>query len=152
MKVFSYHLSRSQAVRCVKIAFALALVATVSACVSSNILFKQANSSLPIEVIQTGSGQIMSSRAHETSDRLYVTGTTRLFLSNAAAHVDIQLVDETGGIIAEKRDGIETSHPRTARARNRNLRYVASFPLSEAQQAAKIRVVYHSDVHRGSNS
>ena len=152
MKFFSHHSSGGEPVRFARIALSLALLAAVSACVSSNTLLKQADSSLPIEFIQTGSGQIMSSRAHETSDRLYVTGTALPFLSNAAAHVDIQLVDGGGGIVAAKRDRIEASHPRTGRSRNRHLPYVASFPLSEAQQAAKVRVICHSDAHRGSNS
>ena len=119
-------------------------VAVLSACASLDSYFRQADSSLPIEAIHSGTGQVMSFRAFETSDRLYVAGTVRGFI-NPYTHVDIQLIDDSEQVIAEKQDDIDLAHPRTAHGRHGRHSYVASFPLSEARQAAKIRVTYYSE-------
>jgi hypothetical protein len=75
-----------------KIALTLALLAALQACVSPSSFLRQANSSLPLEVIHGGSGQIMSFRAHETSDRLYITGTATSPFLKSTTHVDVQLI------------------------------------------------------------
>jgi len=49
-------------------------------------------------------------------------------------------------------DGIDRVHPRTARSRGGHHSYVASFPLSEARHAARIRVIYHGDAHSKTSS
>ena len=68
-------------------------------------------------------------------------------------HVDIQLIEANGRVIAEKTDDLDTPrHPQISSSRHGHQSYVASFPLSEARQAVKIRVVYHGDYHREGNS
>lgn len=135
-----------------KISLTLTTMTAVSACASLGSFFKQADSALPIEVVNAGSGQIRSFRAHETSDRLYVAGTAKPFFLKETTHVDVQLIGPAGNVIAEERDDIDRVHPRTARARHGYHSYVASFPLGEARRALKIRVIYHGDAHRRTNS
>jgi hypothetical protein len=134
-----------------KITATFMAMTVVFACKSSGSFFKQADSPLPIEVVHAGSGQIMSFRAHETSDRLYVAGIAKPFYLKSTTHVDIQLIGPAGNVIAEKQDDIDRMHPRTSRSRGGRHSYAASFPLSEAHQAAKIRVIYHGDAHHGTS-
>jgi hypothetical protein len=68
-------------------------------------------------------------------------------------HVDIQLIGADGRLIAEKTDYLRSpQHPRIDSGRHGHQSYVASFPLSEARQAVKIRVVYHAGQHSKGNS
>ena len=95
----------------------------------------------------------MSFRVHETSDRLYVTGRAEPHQLMHPMHVDIQLVGASGRVIAEKTDDIDSPHhPRSGSGSRGHRSYVASFPLSDARQAVKIRVVYHYGDHRKGNS
>jgi hypothetical protein len=89
----------------------------------------------------------MSFRAHETADRLYIAGTAKRYPSIPWAHIDIQLIGPAGNVIAEKQDDINPLHPPPGGGKRYNDSYVASFPLSEARQAAKIRVIYRSRAH-----
>jgi hypothetical protein len=61
--------------------------------------------------------------------------------------VDIQLVDANGQIVAEKRDTIRSSRPRPGGGKLSTDSFIASFPLAEARQAVKVRVVYHGGSH-----
>jgi len=125
------------------------VVATTSltSCVSLDTWIKQADSPLPIEVQHSGSGQIMSFSAYETSDRLYVSGLAKRYPLTSTAHVDIQLVNADDVVVAEKKDSINPSHPRPGGGKRFTDSYVASFPLTEARTATKIRVIYHSRSH-----
>ena len=135
-----------------KIGIAVTTLASLPACASSSWI-KQGDSGLPIEAVHSGSGTIMSFRVHETSDRLYVTGLAKPHQLMRPMHVDIQLVGASGRVIAEKTDGIDSPHhPRSASGSRGHRSYVASFPLSDARQAVKIRVVYHYGDHREGNS
>lgn len=125
---------------------AIAMMALTS-CASLDTWIKQADSPLPIEVQHSGSGQIMSFKAYETSDRLYVSGSAKRYPLSNTAHVDVQLVAANGVVIAEKKDDINPVHPRPGGGKRFTDSYVASFPLSEARTAAKIRVIYHSGKH-----
>ena len=124
---------------------AAAMLLTLSACASLET--KPQTSSLPIETINGNTGSIASARAYRASDRLYVTGSSKAVFKGA--HVDIQLIGSHGQVIAEKAGSTKTgyAHPRTARARHGNRSYVASFSLSEAEQASKIVVTYHYGSH-----
>jgi hypothetical protein len=122
-----------------------------TACASVSSFFKSADSSLPIETVDASSGQIVSARAFETSDRLYVAGQMQKLFGYTvppAAHVDIQLINGDRGIIAEKQDSIREVSPREQNARNRLYSYVASFPLEIARQATSIRVTYSPFSHK----
>lgn len=125
---------------------------SLSACSSLDSWGKQADSPLPIEVQHSGGGQILSFRAHETSDRLYVAGSARKHKLSNSAHVDIQLIGPSGNVIAEDQNDINPMHPRPGGGKRFTDSYVVSFPLSQARKAAKIRVIYHSNAHRGGNS
>jgi hypothetical protein len=135
-----------------KIGIAVTTLASLPACASSSWI-KQAHSGLPIEAVHSGSGTIISFRAHETSDRLFVAGRAKPHQLVRPMHVDIQLIDANGRVIAEGTDDLDTPrHPQISSSRRGHQSYVASFPLSDARQAVKIRVVYHGDYHRKGNS
>lgn len=105
---------------------------------------------MPIQTIDATGGEITSTRAFEASDRLYVAGSMRkggVYHKPAAAHVDVQLLDAGGNILAEDQDDIDSAHPRTAHGRSGRSSYVASFPLEVARQAVSIRVSYHPESH-----
>ena len=125
---------------------------SLSACSSLDTWFKQADSPLPIEVQHSGGGEILSFRAHETSDRLYVAGSARRHKLSNSAHVDIQLIGPSGNVIAEDQNDINPMHPRPGGGKRFTDSYVVSFPLSQARQAVKIRVTYHSCSHSKVNS
>jgi hypothetical protein len=152
MKTFPTSSFRRRLKGLLKITVALTAMMAVSGCASLNSFFKQANSSLPMEVVHAGSGRIVSFHAYETSDRLYVAGSAKPFYLKSTTHVDVQLIGPSGNVIAEERDDIDPAHPRTARSRSGHHSYVASFPLSEARNAAKIRVIYHGDAHSKTSS
>ncbi len=125
---------------------------SLAACSSLETWFRQADSPLPIEVLHSGSGQIMSFRAHETSDRLYVAGSARKHRLSNTAHVDVQLIDSSGTVLAEGQNDISPTHTPPGGGKRFTDSYVVSFPLSKARQAAKIRVIYHGNAHRERNS
>ena len=136
----------------VKIGIAVTTLASLPACASSSWI-KQADSGLPIEAVHSGSGTIISLRTHETSDRLFVAGLAKSHELMRPMHVDIQLIDANSRVIAEKTDDLDTPwDPQISSSRHGHQSYVASFPLSDARQAVKIRVVYHSDKHREGSS
>jgi hypothetical protein len=115
---------------------------------ASSPWIKQADSGLPIEVVHSGSGIVMSFRAHETSGRLYVAGRAKPHQLVQPMHVDIQLIGADGCVVAEKTDDLDSpKHPRIGSGRHGHQSYVASFPLSEARQAVRIRVVCHRYHH-----
>ena len=125
---------------------------SLSACTSLDTWFKLTDSPFPIEVQHSGGGQVLSFRAHETSDRLYVAGSARKHKLSNSAHVDIQLIGPSGNVIAEDQNDINPMHPRPGGGKRFTDSYVVSFPLSEARKAVKIRVIYHSSTHRVGNS
>ena len=120
----------------------LALTA-LTACSS----LKQAGSPLPLEVRHSGSGQVVSLRAQESSDRLYVAGSARKHRLSNTAHLDIQLIGSCGQVLAEDQDAINPDHPAPGGGKRFKDSYLVSFPLSVARQAAKIRVIYHGGTH-----
>jgi hypothetical protein len=127
-----------------------AVMTGMNACASVSSFFPTTDSPLPIETLHATGGEIASARAFETSDRLYVAGSMRKRIGYHAlstAHVDVQLLDAQGRVLAEKQDDIDHAHPRTASGRIGNSTYVASFPLELARQAASIRVSYHLKSH-----
>ncbi len=125
-------------------AFVLIALATATAGASPVSVFTKTNSALPIEIIDSNGGKV-ASHAYESSGRLYVSGHIQKSFGRHiphAAHVDVQLVDKMGRVIAEKDADIDTSHPITGGSRSGQIPYVASFPLNEARQAVKIVVRY----------
>ena len=138
--------------RLVKIGIAITTMASLSACASRSWV-KQANSGLPIEAVHSGSGTIMTFWAHETSDRLYVHGLAKSHQLVQPMHVDVKLIAADGRVIAEKTGRLGAPrHPRTSSGNLGHQSFVASFPLSEARQGAKIRVVYHTGQHSTGDS
>jgi hypothetical protein len=128
----------------VKIACVLTTLAAVTASASPPSFFKTTASALPIETIDSTGGKV-SGHAYESSGRLYVSGHIQKSFGRHipyAAHVDVQLVDKMGRVIAEKDADIDTSHPISGGSRSGQIPYVASFPLNEARQAVKIVVRY----------
>jgi hypothetical protein len=127
----------------------VALALSVSAAVAGCFWTRQSEAALPIETVVSRSGQVMSFRAHETSNRLYVNGQAKSPPLTRPMHIDVQLIGADGQVIAEKSDDLDAPrHPRVSSGRHGRQPYVASFPLSEARRAVKIRVLYH-ERHRG---
>ncbi|MFA7343086.1 MAG: hypothetical protein WC003_02165 [Terrimicrobiaceae bacterium] len=136
--------------RITKIACSLTALVTVTACSSVGSLFRTTDSALPIETIGSTGGEVSGTHAYESSDRLYVSGSIRKSFGRHipyAAHVDVQLIDDAGRVIAEKQDDIDPPHPRTAGGQSGRISYVASFSTSEAWKATKIVVRYHLGGH-----
>jgi hypothetical protein len=102
-------------------------------------------SPLPIEVIQSGHGHVLSFQARESGDRLYVTG--RVKGHHIKAHVDVLLLDANGKVLAERHDKIGAHQPLPGGGSRAYDTYVASFTPGEARHARKIRVIFHNDSH-----
>ncbi len=129
----------------VAIAGAFALFASEA---SAWTVFPHASSPLVIESQGSTTSELKAFRAVESKDKLYVTGSIRKRPGNTLlSHVDVQLVDDRGRVIAEQRESISYRHPRTGNGKIGRAPFVASFPLAEARQAAKIIVRYHSASH-----
>jgi len=127
----------------------------LASCASVGSFFKQADSPLPIETIDSTGGEIASTRAFETEDRLFVSGSMKKAMGRQippAAHVDVRLVDRSGRVVAQKQDDIDPGHPRLSSGRTGRYSYVVSFPLSEARQASKIVVQYDQSHKKGHSS
>lgn len=119
-------------------------LAAVTASASPPSIFKTTESALPIETIASTGGKV-AGHAYESSGRLYVSGHIQKSFGRHipyAAHVDVQLVDKTGRVIAERDGHIDPAHPITGGSRSGQIPYVASFPLNEARRATKIVVRY----------
>jgi hypothetical protein len=68
-------------------------------------------------------------------------------------HVDVQLIGANDRVISEKAVDFDApGHPRISSSRHGNPGYVASFALTEARHAVKIRVIYHFGNHREASS
>ena len=133
-----------------KTALALTVLATVAACTSVSDHQRTADTPIPIQTVNSAGGEVARVRAYESSDRLHVSGSIGKSFGRPhpyAAHVDVQLVDASGRVIAEKQDDIDPGHPLSAGTRSGKQGYAASFPLSDARKAAKIVVRYHLEGH-----
>jgi hypothetical protein len=64
--------------------------------------------------------------------------------------MDVQLIGRAGNVVAEKQDDIDREHPRLC-GRAASLLLCRELPASEAHEAARIRVIYHGDAHRGTS-
>ena len=148
MKTLHQYSFLTRILRLTKIACALTVLAMVTACASVSSIFKTTRSPLPIETIDSTGGKVAGTHAFESCDRLYVAGHIQKSFGRHipyAAHVDVQLIGNTGRVIAEKEDDIEPSQPKAGSSMSGQISYVASFSISEARQAAKIVVRYHLD-------
>ncbi len=106
--------------------------------------------SIPIEVIDSPGGKLTRPVVHEFPDRLYLSGSIKKWTGHRppmAAHIDVQLIDVNGKILAEVQDNIKPSTPLHAARGGRHSAYVASFPIAQAKEAARIRVRYHQQSH-----
>ncbi|GAT31796.1 hypothetical protein TSACC_2190 [Terrimicrobium sacchariphilum] len=115
---------------------------------SAGTVFPHTSSALVIESQGSTASEFKSFRAVESKDKLYVTGSIRKRPGNTLlSHVDVQLLDARGRLIAEAREPISYRHPRTGNGKIGRSPFVASFPLAEARQAARIIVRYHPSSH-----
>ena len=131
---------------------AVAMTAATATHVSASVghWFKQAASTLPVESAVVGSGHLGSIRAHETADRLYVTGRARQPHATPHTHVDVQLLRANARVIAQGRDDIGAAQPKPGGGKRLHDSFAVSFPLSDAREADRIRVVYHTGNHSSS--
>lgn len=100
--------------------------------------------------ITASSGNITSVRAFETSNTLYVAGTVQRPSGHSlppGAHIDIDLLDRTGRVIATGQDRIVPVHPRQERRRAGRYSFVVGFPLAIGRDAGRIRITYHPQTH-----
>ncbi len=106
--------------------------------------------SLKTEVAGSPHGDVGAPRVFTSGAKLYVAGSMKRHIGHAlpmAAHVDIQLIDREGRVIAEKQDDINVIHPRRDRRHMGRYAYVASFPAALKDQAVTVRVSYHPARH-----
>jgi hypothetical protein len=111
------------------------LMLTASASTSSN--------ALPIQ----SSGAVSSVRACERGNRFLVTGSVRPTFSSVGNHLDVQLIEANGRVIAENVETIKLGHPRASRSRHGADTFVTSFPLTAARQASRVKVNLHTSSH-----
>lgn len=133
-----------------KFVCALGVPLVFAACTTAGPFRRTTASTLPVETTGSTGGAISAVRVYETSDRLYVSGGIRKSFGRhipSAAHVDVQLIDRAGRVIAERQDDIEPVHPKISGGMTGRSSYVAGFPADEARRAAKIVVRYHMDGH-----
>jgi len=118
----------------------------ISACAVVDSPLHHEPGSVPTDTVRDGRGEVLQVRTSKNVDRFFVIGTVRPDPLTKPAHVDVQLIDAAGEVIAEKRVSLRESDPRTARSRAHAISFVASFPIDEAQRARRARVVYHQGV------
>jgi hypothetical protein len=117
----------------------LVALGLLGGCTTSSWL-RKADSTLPVEIVPTNSEHVTSVRAHESSDRLYVTGSASLH-QFGDTYVQVQLIGPNEDVINTEYDTLISSlHPLRASARSGKQTYVVSFPLQQARKAEKIRV------------
>ena len=148
MKTFQQNLFLRRIIRLSKITSALTALVTVTACSTVGSLLRTSGSALPIETIDSTGGAVSGTHAYESASRLYVSGNIRKSFGGHipyAAHVDVQLLDDAGRVIAEKHDDIDPVPPHPSSGISGRISYVVSFPASEASKAGKIVVRYHLD-------
>jgi len=100
--------------------------------------------SLPIEAVNSHSSTIANVRTVKNDAHLYVTGIVRQHRGYpllSGAHVDVQLLDRRGTLLAEISDDIDPIHPRHASARGGHYPFCAGFPAEIAREASKIRIL-----------
>lgn len=130
-----------------KTAAAVTVALAFSACSSLKSWSERATSPLPIEVTPSGASQKLSVYTYEISERLYVAGTARKPALTNPVHVDVQLISRSGRVVAERQYDIDPARAALGGGRRSDDTYVASFPLSEARQASRIRITYHNSNH-----
>lgn len=102
--------------------------------------------SLPVKT----TGNIASAKAFESRGSVYVSGTVRKPFGHHlphSAHVDIELLDASGQVIATRQDGIQAVHPRHERRRGGQYSFTLGFPKGEVGETQAIRVIYHAHSH-----
>jgi hypothetical protein len=90
-------------------------------------------------------------KAHASThaDLLCVKGTVRRPWGHAlphGAHVDVELVDGSGRVIASSQDRLVAAHPRIERRRAGRYSFAACFPRPR-QNGWSVRVSYHAHAH-----
>jgi hypothetical protein len=147
---FSHSLKKSPNFPLAHILLAIAMLAAFSGCNTLEDSKRKAGSRLPIDVVNPGGGRLAATRAYETGTRLYVMGSFQRTVGQhlpVSAHVDIQLLDARGKILATQGEDIDAKHPRFGQASGNRFSYTVSFPLETARQAARIRVLFHERLH-----
>lgn len=91
----------------------------------------------------------VNARTVEHGGSLCVTGTVRRPFGHPlppGAHVDIEVLDGSGRVIASGRDGIAPVHPRLEQRRSGRYPFTVCLPRPE-QEGWTVRVSYHADAH-----
>lgn len=130
--------------RAAQMGIALAVVTTLTSCASAD------SSSRVLETRSSAHGEIASLRSFQSGSTLYVTGSLQRSPGYAIprkAHVDIELIDRSGRVIASQKDRIESVHPKHDNRRGGRYSFAASFPIEVARGSDRIRVIYHVDSH-----
>ena len=98
----------------------------------------------------SAAGNIDSARAFESNGSVYVPGTIRKPYGHHlphSAHVDVELLDASGRVIATRQDAIDAAHPRIEQRRGGNYPFALGFADDVAGRVRSIRVVYHAHAH-----
>jgi hypothetical protein len=91
-----------------------------------------------------------TARIIEKSGKIYVTGSVSKqpgVYTPYSTHIDVQLLDSKGHIIAETMDRITSTTGSTRHSYGKPLRFVTSFNREVAISADKIRVILSREPH-----
>jgi hypothetical protein len=102
--------------------------------------------SLPVQTVGGNAGSVSNVRIYERNDKLFVAGSAHP-TPTSGGHIDIQLIAADGRVVATNTESLKLGHPRGSRSRHGNASFATSFPLSDARQAASVRVTFHSSGH-----
>lgn len=106
---------------------------------------------VPAVTIQSsGKGSITAVKTHFEDGQLTVSGMARRHVPAhhaSGAHVEVQLVDSKGRVIARQTNRIAPVSPKRD-SKQRMTSFHARFPDSVASRASSIRVVYHGEPHK----
>lgn len=98
----------------------------------------------------SGKGSISAVKTHSQDGQLTVSGTARRHAPShhaSGAHVEVQLLDPKGRVIARQTDRIAPVSPKRD-SKQRITAFHAKFPNSVASKASSVRVVYHGEPHK----
>jgi hypothetical protein len=91
----------------------------------------------------------LKTRTLDHGDSVCVIGTVRRPLGQKlppGAHVDIELLDASGRVVARRQDQIAATHPLIEHRRSGWYSYAVCLPRPE-QAGWTVRVSYHADAH-----
>lgn len=100
--------------------------------------------------IDAGAQAKLTAKVSRLMGKIYVSGviTAKLpGMHHGASHVDVELLDAGGHVVAAETDyvGKPTGHPQTSR--HGKEKFVVSFPAGVSRETVRVRVIFHNHAH-----